>query len=830
MRGILFFILLFFFVTVSFSQSIFANDINSTSPNSLNPYTIGQIVHPDISVSGISRGSGITGINANNRYDAVSWNTVSTDPTAYFEFTISPNAGKKINFIGFVYAGQASQYGPTQFAFRSSNDNFVSDIGLVSANGTTVSLSNYSFQNITSSITFRIYGWGATDANGSFSINDFIFNGLVDCVIPDAPILPAISFSCSSTSVVVNWLVPLNAVGFKLDVAIDSNFNNFVSDYNNKDLGNVATATVTGLISGSTYYIRLHATNNCGNSVNSNIVMVSPPITTYSGALWSNGDPDETKNVSFLDNYTITAGLSACSCRINSGVAINVNGGAILKLENALEVLGTATLTFENNSSLVQVNDAAANTGSITYKRITTPMKNFDFTYWSSPVSGQSLYALSPNTFYDKYWSFSANNWFSENSANIMSPPGKGYAIRTPKAGVWGNGENVAFPYSQAVAFIGIPNNGVINLPIEAVGSYNLIGNPYASALNANAFLTENSVNNTRLGGTIYLWTHNTVITNNSYGGSADYAIYNLSGGTAATSGGSAPLGNIAAGQSFFIISTGNGPAVFNNSMRVGAVNSNGQFYKSTKLKTAEGEKHRVWLDMTNADGLFKQILVGYIEGATNGMDVGYDGESLNSNKYIDFYSIIKDNTLAIQGRALPLDKTDQVSLGYKTTIEGTFEIKIAQVDGILVDHAVFLEDHATGIIHNLKNGSYSFTTQKGTFNDRFVLVYVDKTAVVIPTVITPVVVLNPTLETPSLTTNSKSVIVSAKNNQIKVNSFDETIDTIMVYDLRGRKLYENLNVNRNEYQISTLVQNKQLLIVVIELKNGLKQSKEIIY
>jgi hypothetical protein len=63
-------------------------------------------------------------------------------------------------------------------------------------------------------------------------------------------------------------------------------------------------------------------------------------------------------------------------------------------------------------------------------------------------------------------------------------------------------------------------------VPIGASGTSNLVGNPYPSALDANLFF-ENSVN---LDGTIYLWTHNTAITNNLYT-SDDYATYNLLGG-----------------------------------------------------------------------------------------------------------------------------------------------------------------------------------------------------------------------------------------------------------------------------------------------------------
>ena len=96
--------------------------------------------------------------------------------------------------------------------------------------------------------------------------------------------------------------------------------------------------------------------------------------------------------------------MSACSCQVNSTAVVTVPDGLTLKLENELNVVGTGKLTFENNASLVQVNDDTVNTGPIIYKRITSPMKNFDYTYWSSPVIGQTLYNLSPNTLLDKYF------------------------------------------------------------------------------------------------------------------------------------------------------------------------------------------------------------------------------------------------------------------------------------------------------------------------------------------------------------------------------------------------------------------------------------------
>jgi hypothetical protein len=50
--------------------------------------------------------------------------------------------------------------------------------------------------------------------------------------------------------------------------------------------------------------------------------------------------------------------------------------------------------------------------------------------------------------------------------------------------------------------FTGIPNNGSIPITIGGTGSFNLIGNPYPSAINADKFL---DINSGVLGGTFIL-------------------------------------------------------------------------------------------------------------------------------------------------------------------------------------------------------------------------------------------------------------------------------------------------------------------------------------
>jgi len=167
------------FITSGLAQSIFDNPIVGGNPSLDNPFTSGQNVNANITVSGIGRGAGISGNAGADRYNANSWNTAAIDLTAYFYWTLTPNADQRIDFTNFVYTGQASGTGPTSFAFRSSVDNYTTDIGAPDVNGETISLAGSPYQNITSPITFRFYGWGASAGPGTFSINDFTFNGAV---------------------------------------------------------------------------------------------------------------------------------------------------------------------------------------------------------------------------------------------------------------------------------------------------------------------------------------------------------------------------------------------------------------------------------------------------------------------------------------------------------------------------------------------------------------------------------------------------------------------------------------------------------------------------
>src|SRR5690554_1868626 len=79
-------LLLLFSINNVLGQSIWENPIDGENPSfsTSNPFTSGDITDPNITVSGIGRGSGISGNDASDRYNANGWNATALDPTAYF--------------------------------------------------------------------------------------------------------------------------------------------------------------------------------------------------------------------------------------------------------------------------------------------------------------------------------------------------------------------------------------------------------------------------------------------------------------------------------------------------------------------------------------------------------------------------------------------------------------------------------------------------------------------------------------------------------------------------------------------------------------------------
>ncbi|MBY0487894.1 MAG: hypothetical protein K2P85_12005 [Flavobacteriaceae bacterium] len=569
------------------------------------------------------------------------------------------------------------------------------------------------------------------------------------------------------------------------------------------------TVAQMGVFSTIRYFRAVVKSGVCAQ-LTSNIVYVSFPSTTWNGSAWSAGVPTSSTRVIFNGAYSSTADLNACSVRINSG-AVVFNAGHSLVVTNDVVVAG-GSLTFEDASSLVQVN-AVANSGNVTYKRNTMPMKRYDFTYWSTPVAPQTLLSLSPLTLYDKYFKFdpALANWVSIPATTLMDV-GKGYIVRAP------NSFSIVTGAVYNASFVGVPNNGTLTTPIVvSTSAMNLIGNPYPSAVNADLFLSD-PANVGVVDATLYFWTHNTPVTANQYA-SNDYAVYNYLGGTGTISApnvgvnSSVPNGKIASGQSFFIKGLSNGVATFTNAMRV--VGNNNQFFRMAQVAPAAvavAEKHRIWLDVVDASGGYKQTLVGYASGATQGLDRGYDGGFLNTGNSVALYSLLDAATpLSIQGRALPFSDSDEVPLGFYSSTLQNYTISLYDFDGLFAGQNIYLKDKVLDVVHDLKQAPYLFRSAAGTFNERFVLVY--RAAV---------------LGTAASSFIADAILVYKPDTSIVIDSGSITMASLKVYDVRGRLLLtqDAIAASHTSFDAGT---THQVLFIEITTSDGVKVTKKYI-
>lgn len=574
----------------------------------------------------------------------------------------------------------------------------------------------------------------------------------------------------------------------------------------------------------------------------------------WNGSGWLPSTPTGNTSLEFTGNFTSSANLSGCSCTVTSGTVV-FNDPATLTLTNGLTVSG-GSITFNNNASLLQINDAATNSGNINMQRTTQPMYRFDYTYWGSPVTFASNYTLgvfpdglSPETLPDKYYSWTptiANGpgtWAQESAATVMNPI-KGYIVRAPST--FSFNPLIKTPYTAT--FKGVPNNGVISCPIyhgslvspDDRDKWNLLGNPYPSAVDAQAFLTH-AANTPIIDGTIYFWTHHSAISTSYldpfYGdyvlnyNDSDYATWNSMGavgsrGSAAPStggGGMVPNGFIAAGQAFFTKSDGTAPSgnavIFNNSMRVAG--SNDQFFRSSTAipnastthtqSTNSFEKHRIWINMLTTSGIFNQILVGYAEGATLGWDRGLDGIKFADDSGTALYSTLDDKKLVIQGRPLPFNDTDEVALGFRSAQQDTFSIRIDHFDDLFENQNVYLEDKLLNVIHNLKQSPYTFTAGAGTFNDRFVLRYTDTT-----------------LGTPDFDA-VENVAATINNHQLFIES-SKSIAKIDLHDVSGKLIKTYAPKDKNQKFTTDFYFENGVYFAKIRLDNGIEVTRKLIH
>ncbi|MDX5584327.1 MAG: hypothetical protein QNK20_05270, partial [Aureibaculum sp.] len=250
----------------------------------------------------------------------------------------------------------------------------------------------------------------------------------------------------------------------------------------------------------------------------------------------------------------------------------------------------------------------------------------------------------------------------------------------------------------------------------------------------------------------------------------------------------------------------------FTDEMRVKGLNT--QFFRGVETKNSLAqEKDRVWLNLESSEGgAFSQILVGFMENATDGFDRAYDGIRIGGG-WVNFYSKMDTLKYGIQGlSSFNLDK--KVPLAFNTYIDDasvSYKISIDHMEGVLNDNDLYLVDHELNTIHDLKQGSYNFTVNAtGIYDDRFTLQFTKST-----------------LGIDELALDNNFVVINEENS-LRLRS-NTVITNIKVYDITGRLLVDD-KPNNNEFSINThKIGQGTVLILNATFENGAEVSKKAI-
>jgi len=672
---------------------------------------------------------------------------------------------------------------------------------------------------VTSNVGTTTYTLTVTDANGISSTDT------ADVTVTAAAVAGTLSGNqviCANTTPSAITLTGYTGTIVRWERSVNTSFGaaTFVAS---------TSATLTGPEIGSTLtstrYLRAVVQNGPCDVVYSNAIEIKINTTTWNGTAWSDGVPTSNHSAIFSGNFTATQNIDACRVVVTNNAVVTVPTGLTVTVSGSVTVT-SGSFTLENNAALVQTSEAA-NSGNIVVIKNSNPIYRLDYTLWSSPVTGaQTLANFSPLTVATRYYEYGfygTGEYYNAVPGSTTFTPAKAYLIRMPDTDITGGAGYYGFtsPISYPGTFTGKPNNGTITIPASVQGNrFTAVGNPYPSPISVEAFFAANQgVINGASG--LYFWRKRNNSDASSYA-TLTLAAYTSNAGFAAnpTAGGGAeqavffPGSNVSSwlisqGQGFFV-KTAAAPTgtniTFTNAMRRPSPGANQAFFR-----TAESNNSRYWLNLTDAGLGFSQVAVAYMDNATLGLDYGYDGRQF-SDGGVTFYSLAEDTKLSIQARP-EFRAADNVTMGFKTTNAGSFTVSLDHMDGLFEQgQDIYLKDNVLGLYHDLRESSYTFTSDAGTYNDRFEVVYTTQT-----------------LGTKTALPDPNSVIVYKQGNTINISSGITEMTGVTIYDVRGRKLYSNDKINGTKAAVNNLQVAQEVLIIEITTVKG-KVSKRIVF
>ena len=139
------------------------------------------------SASDMSRGNGVNASLASGAFSASSWSHDGLDVNDYFTFSLTPDPGFELSISGLQLDERRSATGIHDWSLRSSLDTFATDIGTAFSlpdntsyrRDQSIDLSGGLFDDLTSTIEFRFYGYNAESSSGTWRLDNVDLFGVI---------------------------------------------------------------------------------------------------------------------------------------------------------------------------------------------------------------------------------------------------------------------------------------------------------------------------------------------------------------------------------------------------------------------------------------------------------------------------------------------------------------------------------------------------------------------------------------------------------------------------------------------------------------------------
>lgn len=519
---------------------------------------------------------------------------------------------------------------------------------------------------------------------------------------------------------------------------------------------------------------------------------------------------------------------------------------------------------------------------------------NYQFNYWCSPVGGNIATAgnapfgitqlkdivdltnsnaptILPMTNYNgtanpfaiaPYWinklTAAANysNWIQVGSASSINA-GEGFTMKgtsgtnlTTVNGVQNNPTS-----QQRYDFRGKPNDGTISIPV-AIEQFTLTGNPYPSAIDLSAFLTD-ALNCT---GIAYFWEQDKTVNSHyiadykgGYGtfspisraGSGIYVpatFYSYDG--SGNEGTSAGLGAIyerrfsPVGQGFMLDGAANGTVEMKNSYRV-FVKENAdnfsQFQKNinqhkkknaaeylsavksvsgfdySKVSTVPTPQIR-FNTLIDSKGI-RQMVLAFVPEATDGVDRAMDAISTSDGSPADIYFVLDNTEYVINAVNFDMDK--KIPLGFKNKNNANYKITVKEILNFTASNNVYLHDKVTNLFHDIKNNFYDLVLPGGVNNTQFEITFKK----------------NSTLGIEDLASQSFVVYQNNSTKNLTINNpLLMDLATCSLYDVAGKLIFSKKDLGvESSYKFSTSGLGDGIYIVKLSTTDNIEVGKKII-